>query len=244
MNKLHVVILVTFLIVTFSCIGIASAQTSTTTTISATGQAFWATTPSLGSVVDVTINFQSSSSSELYLYRIGIHTDWQASGYYYSKDLSSDPQVVEANGLYSVTVPISIPVNATVGQHTLIISADGYTSDGSVFNWDSATQNFKVDATAPTVSPTANQNGNSDASSPSGLNSIIIYAAVIAVVVVLVVLVAVIFMKRRGSKAAAPATYAPAPQPVSSPPPQQSPPEQQPEDKGSDEKPEGKDFNI
>lgn len=237
-NKLYTVLLVTFFIFTFVSVGIASADT---VSISATGQAFWATTPSLGSVVNVTINFQSSQSQQLYLYRIGIHTSWQAPGYYYSKDYSSDPQVVEANGLYSVTVPISIPFNATVGQNSLTISADGYTSDGNVFNWDSATQNFNVVAVAPTVSPTSNQGGNGGASSP-GLNDMIIYGAVIAVVVVVVILLAVILLKRRGKAPAAPASY--APQPASTPPPQQAPPEQQPEDSGSEEKPEGKDFNI
>jgi hypothetical protein len=236
-KKLYAVILVTFFIVTFASVGIASADTS----ISATGQAFWGTTPSLGAVVNVTINFQSSSSLELSLYRIGIHTDWQSAGYYYSKDLSSDPQIVEANGLYSVTVPISIPVNATVGQHTLVISADGYTSDGNEFNWDSASQNFNVAVTAPTVSPTGNQNGDSGASS-LGLNDIIIYVAVIAVVVVVVILLAVILMKRKSrTPAATPASY--TPEPASTPPPQQAP-QEQPEDKGSEEKPEGKDFNI
>lgn len=238
MKKLYTVLLVTFFIVTFVSVGVASADT---VSISATGQAFWATQPSLGSVVNVTINFQSSSSQELYLYRIGIHTSWQAPGYYYSKDYSNDPQVVAANGLYSVTVPISIPLNATVGQNTLTISADGYTSDGNVFNWDSATQNFNVVAVAPTVSPTSNQNGNGGASSP-GINDIILYGAVIAVVVVVVILLAVIMMKRRGKAPAAKASY--TPEPVSSPPPQQAPQEQQPEDSGSEDKPEGKDFNI
>ena len=239
MKKLYAVILVTFFIVIFASVGIASADTAA---ISATGQAFWGTTPSLGAVVNVTINFQSSSSSELSLYRIGIHTDWQNAGYYYSKDLSSDPQIVEANGLYSVTVPISIPVNTTVGQHSLVISADGYTSDGDEFNWDSASQNFNVAVTAPTVSPTANQNGDSGASSP-GLNDIIIYAAVIAVVVVVALLVAVLLMKRRSKAPAAPASSY-APEPASSPPPQPTPQEQPEEDKGSEGKPEGKDFNI
>jgi hypothetical protein len=237
-KKLYAVILVTFFIFTFASVGIASADSAA---ISATGQAFWGTTPSLGAVVNVTINFQSSSSLELSLYRIGIHTDWQSAGYYYSKDLSSDPQIVEANGLYSVTVPISIPVNATVGQHSLVISADGYTSEGDEFNWDSASQNFNVAVTAPTVSPTTNQNGNNGSSSP-GLNDIIIYAAVIAVVVVVAILIAVLLMKRRSKAPAAPAsTY--TPEPDSSPPPEQAPSEQ-PQDSGSEDKPEGKDFNI
>jgi hypothetical protein len=239
-KKLNIILIVTFLIVTFAFVGFVSA--ADTVSISATGNAFWGTTPSLGAVVNVTINFQSSSSSQLYLYRIGIHTDWQASGYYYSKDYSNDPQVVEANGLYAVTVPISIPVNASVGQHTLMISADGYTSDGNPFSWDSATQTFKVEVTAPTPSSTTNQNGNNTSS--SGLNDIILYGAVIAVVVVVAILLAVILMKRKSNKTAAPASYtsAPEPQPVNNPPPQQSPTEQ-PQDTGSEE-PEGKDFNI
>lgn len=238
MKKLYSVILVTFFILTFASIGIASAENAT---ISATGQAFWATQPSLNSVVDVTINFQSSSSLELSLYRIGIHTDWQQEGYYYSKTFSSDAPIVQANGLYSVTVPISVPMNASVGPHTLIISADGFTSEGNSFIWDSASQTFNVVATAPTASPTTNQNGNNGNSS-LGLNDTIIYGAVIAVVAVVVVLLAVLLMKRRSKASAAPAsTY--APEPASSPPPQQAPSEQ-PEDSGSEDKPEGKDFNI
>lgn len=244
MNKLYAAIIVTFFIVTFVSVGLAAADT---TTISATGQAFWGTQPSLGAVVDVTINFQSSSSSELYLYRIGIHTDWQASGYYYSKDLSSDPQIVEASGLYSITVPISIPVNTTTGQHTLIISADGYDSSGNDFEWDSASQTFTVLVSAPTASPTTNQNGNSDTSSSSGLNNTIIYGAVIAVVAVVAILIVVLMMKRKSNSNAAPAASSPAPasapQPASNPPPKSAPPEQ-PQDKGSEDKPEGKDFNI
>jgi flagellar basal body-associated protein FliL len=238
-KKLNVAILVTFLIVIFASVGVASAAT---TTISASGQAFWGSTPSLGAIVNVTVNFQSSTNSELYLYRIGIHADWQAAGYYYSKDLSADPQIVEANGLYSVTVPISIPANTTVGQHTLVISADGYDSDGNVFNWDSASQTFTVEANAPTASPTSNQNGNSNTPSP-GLNDTIIIVAVVAVVAVVVVLLLVIVMKRKRDSVAAPASE--APQPVSSPPPQSQPPEQeQPQSPRPQEKPEGKDFDI
>lgn len=238
MKKLYAVMLVTFFIFTFASIGFASAET---VTISATGQAFWATQPSLGSVVDVTINFQSSSTEELSLYRIGIHADWQQTGYYYSKTFSSDPPIIQANGLYSVTVPISVPMNTTLGQHTLLISADGYTSDGNTFNWDSASQSFTVVATAPTASPTSNQNGNNGNSS-LGLNDTIIYAAVIAVVAVVVILLVVLMMKRRSKAPAAPAsTY--EPQPASSPPPQQEPSEQ-PEDSGSEGNPEEKDFNI
>lgn len=238
MKKLNVAILVTFLIVTFALVGVASAAT---TTISATGQAFWGSTPSRGAIVNVTVNFQSSTSSALYLYRIGIHADWQASGYYYSKDLSADPQIVEANGLYSVTVPISIPTDATVGPHTLTIAADGYDSDGNSFTWDSAAQTFTVEANAPTASPTSNQNGNTGG--PSGLNDTVIIIAVVAVVAVVVVLLLVIVIKRKRSSVAAPASE--APQPVSSPPPQSQPPEsQEPQSPSPQENPEGKDFDI
>ena len=53
MKKLNVAIFVTFLIVTFALVGVASAAT---TTISATGQAFWGSTPSRGAIVNVTVN--------------------------------------------------------------------------------------------------------------------------------------------------------------------------------------------
>ncbi len=239
MKKQNIAILVTFLIVTFASIGVVSAAT---TTISASGQAFWGATPSRGAIVNVTINFQSSTDSELYLYRIGIHADWQAAGNYYTKDLSSDPEIVEANGLYSVTVPISIPIDATIGQHTLTIAADGYDSDGNVFNWDSAPQTFTVESNAPTASPTSNQNGNSNTSSP-GLNDIIIIVAVVAVVAVVIVFLLVVVMKKKRGPVTAPASE--TPKPVSSPPPQSQPPEQEPpQDNSPSANPDGKDFNI
>jgi hypothetical protein len=71
--------------------------------ISATGQTFWSVTPSPDSVVAVTINFQSASNSTLYLYRIGLHMDWQDSGMYYSQDFSSIPRSVKALKLTDYT---------------------------------------------------------------------------------------------------------------------------------------------
>jgi hypothetical protein len=237
-KKLYAVILVTFFIVVFASVGIASADTST---ISGSAQVFFDKTPSPGAFVTIRINFQSASSSELQLYRIGIHTDWQEENQYYTLTLT-DLEQVEANGFYSKSVSITIPTNAEIGKHTLTVAIDGYTSDGSTFSWDSTPQNFDVAAFAPTVSATANQNGNNNGSSP-GLNDIILYGAIIAVVVVVVILLVVVLMKRKSkAPAAAPVSY--APEPDSSPPPQQAPQEQQPEDKGSEEKPEGKDFNI
>jgi preprotein translocase subunit SecG len=235
-KKLYTISLVTFFIVTFALVGIASAQTAT---ISGSAQVFFDKTPSPGAFVTLTVNFQSASSSELQLYRIGIHTDWQETGQYYTLTFSS-PEPVQANGLYSKSVSITIPTNAEVRTHTLTVAIDGYTADGNTFSWDSSPQNFEVAAFAPTPSATANQNGNNNSS--SGLNDIIIYAAVIAVAVVVVILVAVLLMKRKGKAPAA--ASAASPQPVSSPPPQQAPPENQPEDKGSEKQPEGKDFNI
>jgi hypothetical protein len=236
-KKLYAIIFVTFFIAVFASVGIASAQT---TTISGSAQVFFDKTPSPGAFVTLRVNFQSAHTSALQLFRIGIHTDWQAENNYYTLTLT-DLEQVEANGFYSKSVSITIPEDAQVGTHTLTVAIDGYTADGSTFSWDSSPQNFDVSAFAPTVSASANQNGN-NTSSP-GLNDIIIYAAVIAVVVVVVLLLAVILMKRK-SKAlhTAPSSY--APEPASTPPPQQAPQEQQAEDKGFEEKPEGKDFNI
>jgi flagellar basal body-associated protein FliL len=233
-KKLYAVILVTFFIAVFASVGIASAET---TTISGSAQVFFDKTPSPGAFVTLRVNFQSASSSELQLYRIGIHTDWQEENQYYTLTLS-DLERVEANGFYSKSVSITIPTNTEVRTHTLTVAVDGYTADGSTFSWDSSPQSFDVAAYAPTVSPTTNQNGNNNTSS-SGVNDIIIYAAVIAVVVVVVILVAVILMKRKSkAPAATPASY--APEPANTPLPQQAPQEQPPEDK----EPEGKDFNI
>lgn len=238
MKKLYTVILVTFFIVIFASMGVACAETAT---ISGSAQVFFDKTPSPGAFVTLRVNFQSAHSSALQLYRIGIHTDWQEANQYYTLTLT-DLEQVEANGFYSKSVSITIPQNTPVGTHTLTVAIDGYTSDGNTFSWDSSPQTFEVDAFAPTVSPTTNQNGSDN--TMSGLNEIILYGAVIAVVVVVVILLVVILMKRRGSKAsgAEPVSY--APEPASTPPPQQAPPEQQPEGSGSEEKPEGKDFNI
>jgi hypothetical protein len=236
-KKLYAVILVTFFIVVFASVGIASAETAT---ISGSAQVFFDKTPSPGAFVTLRVNFQSAHSSEIQLARIGIHTDWQEDNQYYTLTLS-DLERVEANGFYSKSVSITIPTNTEVRTHTLTVAIDGYTADGSTFSWDSSPQSFEVEAFAPTVSPTTNQNGNNNTSS-IGVNDIIIYAAVIAVAVVVVILVAVILMKRKSkAPAATPASY--APEPASTPPPQQAP-QEQPEDSGSEEKPEGKDFNI
>lgn len=241
MKKLYAIIFVTFFIAVFASVGIASAQT---TTISGSAQVFFDKTPSPGAFVTLRVNFQSAHTSALQLYRIGIHADWQAENNYYTLTLT-DLEQVEANGFYSKSVSITIPQDAQVGAHTLTVAIDGYTADGSTFSWDSSPQNFDVSAFAPTVSATANQNGTNNAS-PLSLNDIIIYAAVIAVVVVVVILLLVILMKRKSrtskAPAAEPTSY--APEPSSTPPPQQAPQEQQAEDKGSEEKPEGKDFNI
>jgi hypothetical protein len=237
-KKLKLAIIVTFLVVMFTSVSLAAADT---VSISATGQAFW-TAANPGMTSTVTINFQSASSSELYLYRIGIHTDWQDSGNYYTKDLSSSPETIEANGLYSTTVSIQIPATVPVGQHSLIISADGYDSDGNQFNWDSASVTFNVGVTS-SANPTSNSNGNSDNPSNGGLNNLLIYIAVIVVVAVVAILLAIVLVKKKSKPKAVLEQYTPAPKPITRPPPAEAP-EQEPEDKSPDPKPEGKDFDI
>lgn len=233
MKKLNVALIVTFLIVTFASVAIASAQTPGTTTITGTAQVFWSGDLVPGKVATATVNFQSSSSSELLIYQVGIHADWQDNNQYYMLTLSS-PQTLQANGLYVTSVSINIPPNVNVGTHTIYLSVGGSDSSGNEFKWDSPTQNINVVATSSSTGP--NNSGNPGTSN-GGLNNLIIYGAVIAVVAVVVVLLVVIMLKRRGKPTAAPAY---TPQPVNGPPPQS----ESPEDSGSEEKPEGKDFNI
>jgi hypothetical protein len=234
-KTLKVTIIVTFLMAIFVSASIASAAT---TTISATGTIFWSSSPSPGKTVEVTINFQSASSSQLSLYRIGIHADWQESGQYYTQDLSSDPQLVEANGIYPTKVTIAIPVTASVGTHTLTIAVDGFDADGNQFNWDSADQTVEVVSSGSTANPTSSSSGNPDTSSGS-IDPIIIYIAVIAAVAVIAILLAVVVVKRKKNGTAS--SVAPSgTQPADNP----SPEAPKPEDKSPAQKQDEKDFTI
>ncbi len=236
MKTLKVAIIVSFLIVIFASVSIASAAT---TTISATGTLFWSEAPSPGKAVEVTINFQSASSLQLSLYRIGIHADWQESGQYYTKDLSSDPQIVEANGIYPTKVTITIPATASVGAHTFKIAVDGFDADGNQFNWDSADQTVNVVSPGSTTDPNSGPTGSPDNPSNGAIDPLIIYIAVIAVVAVAAVLVAILVVKRKSKpNATSAAPY--APEPDSNPPPETP----KPEDKSPADKPNEKDFTI
>lgn len=235
MKTINLVLIVTFLIVIFASASIVTAESIT---ISATAQAFWDKTPTPGSIATITINFQSAQSTALYLYRIGIHADWQDSGQYYTLSFADDPKIVEANGLYSTKVTITVPSTVAVGQHTFTVAVDGYDSSGNTFSWDSSSFTVKVESSASSPNPSSTSNGNGNSGTSFEIDSLVIYLVVIVVVAVVAILVAVLFVKRKKKALTTPVVT--EPEPISSPP-TESP---KPEDKGAEQKPEEKDFTI
>ena len=236
MKTINLVLIVTLFIVIFASASIVTAESIN---ISATAQAFWDKTPTPGAIATITINFQSAQSTQLYLYRIGLHADWQDSGQYYTLSFADDPKIVEANGLYSTKVTITVPSTVAVGQHSFTVAVDGYDSSGNTFSWDSSSFTVNVASTASSPTPSSNSNGNGNSgTSAFSLDSLVIYVVVIAVVAVVAILVAVLFVKRKKKAVTTPVVS--EPEPISSPP-AESP---KPEEKGPEQKPEEKDFTI
>lgn len=228
-----VAFIVSFLMVILVSLGSVSAAN---TTISATANAFWSPTPTPGSLVELTVNFESSNAVTIYLYRIGIHVDWQAEGQYYTLDLSDNPKAVEGGGLYSTKVTITVPATASIGPHTYMIAVDGFDNNGDSFTWDSASYSITVqDSTTTTTTPTSTNNSTSR--NGAGIDSLLIYIAVIAGVAVIAVLLAIFIVKRTNKKIAAPVVpYTPERRP---------PPEtDEPEEKAPEQDLDEKDFTI
>jgi len=224
-KTLKIASIVTFLAIVFVSMGIVSALNASEASVTS----FWSVSePSPGQLVTVNVTFQSSSSQALYIYRMGLHADWMASGTFATLDFEEDPKVVEAGGIYVANFPIQIPATASIGEHSYSIAADGFDQSGAGFQWDSSVSTIKISpqqsaSTSPTATPDNTQaNGGR-------LSSIILYAAIISVVAIVAVLLVVIFMKKRGRKLSTARPLPPAPQPSNQP--ESSPPEQKPEEK-------------
>jgi hypothetical protein len=256
-KTLKVALMASLLIFIFTSVSIASAASST---MQGTATGYWSVAnPSPGSYVTVTINFQSSSSSTLYVYAIGLHGDWMENDQFAGRDYSSSPEVVQTNGLIAPSVSLQIPASAHLGSHTYYIGIDGVDADGNNFSWDSSTYNidFAV-ATNPTPTNGATTGPNSSSTNDSGSSNLLVYVAVIAVVAVVAILIAMLVVKKSGKKRALPVeSTVPEPSYVSppeSPKPEQKPvtkpepesePEPEPEPEAEpEEKPNNKDFTI
>ena len=222
-KTLKIASIVTFLALVFVSMGIVSALNASEASVTS----FWSIAePSPGQLVTVNVTFQSSSSQALYIYRMGLHADWMASGSFATLDFQDDPEVVEAGGIYVAKFPIQIPATASIGTHSYSIAADGFDQSGASFQWDSSAFSITISpqqsaSTSPTATP-------DDTQANGGLSSVILYAAIILVVAIVAILVAIIVMKKRGRKLPAARPLPAAPQPNQ---PESSPPEQKPEEK-------------
>jgi preprotein translocase subunit SecG len=223
-KTVHIVSIVTVLAVVFLSIGLVSALSSSDVVIHAS---LSNPTPRAGDMVLVSVTFQSNVAQELKIYAIGVHADWMDATQLYGPNLSSDPQTVEANGVYSTQFSLPIPSSASVGTHTFTIGVDGLDASGNAFSLDSAQSQVQVlDASSSTGPGTTNPNGQ------TGTSDWLPYLVVAAAAVVVVVLVLLVMMRsRKGRK---PAVQSSSEAPVSP----------EPEAPKPDHKPESQDFNI
>lgn len=261
MKTLKVALMVSLLIVIFASVSIVSAATST---MQGTATGYWSVAkPSPGSYVTVTINFQSSSSSTLYVYAIGLHGDWMANDQFAGRDYSSSPEVVQTNGLIAPSISLQIPASASLGTHSYYIGIDGVDADGNNFSWDSSNYNIEFGvATNPTPTNGGTTGPGNTNTNDNGSNNLLIYVAVIAVVAVVAILLAMLVVKKSGKKRAPPVESA-APEPSYVPPPESPKPEKKTKSKPEptpepepepepemapeaepEEKPNNKDFTI
>lgn len=230
MKTLKVALMASLLIVIFASVSIVSAAT-----MQGTATGYWSVAkPSPGTQVTVTVNFQSSSSTTLYVYAVGIHGDWMESGRFAGPDYSDNPQVVQTNGLIAPQIVLQIPASANLGSHSYYIGIDGVDENGDSFSWDSPNYNIEFAvATNPTPTNSATSGGNNN-TGDSGSNSLLVYVAVITVVAVVAILLAILLVKKSGKKRAPPVESA-APEPSYIPPPQSPKPEQKTQPKPAPE---------
>ncbi len=195
----------------------------------ATADVFWSNhTPSVGDLVTVKINFQSSSQNQIQITNIGVHGDWMPTDRYYGPSFSPEnPVTVPSSGSY-MTGDIQIPITGDIGTHTYFVGVNGVDSTGAEVIWtsDQATITF-LPPGSNTATPTVNPSGG-DTQTPAGSNWLL-YGVVSAAVVVLVILLIVVLMMRRKRSA----------------PKQTVQPTQKSETPQPEEQPDsGKDFNI
>jgi len=255
-KTLKLAIIVSFLSVLFASVSIVSAAT-----MEGTAVAFWSVTyPAPGTQVSLTVTFESGSSETLYLYAIGVHGDWMEAGRFYGPDLSDDPVPIASGQSYTTKIILDIPITAGLGEHEYYIGVDGVKANGESFSWDSSTYTVKFAMNSGPTPTSQSNTGSTNQPSDSGLNNILIYAAVIVVVAVVAVLLAVLIVKKSGKKPDAhvdsfvsdsndgqpPESPAPEQKPTAEPAPTPEP-EPMPEleaAESEDSEPESKDFTI
>jgi preprotein translocase subunit SecG len=195
----------------------------------ATADVFWSNhSPSVGDLVTVRINFQSSSQNQILITNIGVHGDWMPTDRYYGPSYSPEnPVTVPSSGSF-MTGEIQIPLTGDAGTHTYYVGVNGVDSTGANVEWTStpATITF-LPPGSNTATPTANPSGG-DVQTAAGPNWLV-YGTVIAAAIVLVILIVVLLMMRKKRSA----------------PRQTMQPTQKPETPQPEEQPDtGKDFDI
>ena len=97
-----------------------------------------------GSMANVEITFQSSSSDNLDVDYIGIQFDWMASDAFYGRDLSDDPVLISSGGSHTFeAITINIPSDVSVGEHSYFVGIEGLQNYVS-FSWDSPSFTIEI----------------------------------------------------------------------------------------------------
>jgi hypothetical protein len=181
--------------------------------------------PQAGDTVTLTFRFQSKIQDQLYLYGIGIHTDWMPPEKLAGPQYSTPVTIAGMGSYVSDPYTFSIPETLSPEGHTYYVGIYAYDTAGNEIIWDS--QKF-------TIGNTLTQTATATAEPPEAPSNLMLYLAVIAGAVVIVVVLVILLMMRKG-KHATPTTSS------TQPPTNQPQPPPTPEDKNS-ESPE--DFNI
>lgn len=138
MNRFHLVpVVVCFCVVCalFNGAVYALDQDELTVSVSWMSEALYP-----GDNVMVSIFLINNCADELTIYYVGIHVDWMSSNRFFGYDLSDDPASVSGYGSYAFSsITLSIPENATAGEHSYFVGMDGLQGDSTSFSWDSMT---------------------------------------------------------------------------------------------------------
>ena len=129
-----VMIAVSIIIICFLNVGLVSAlePDEASVTLSWSSQTIYQ-----GSMVNVVITFKNNAADEIEIDRIGVHFDWMAADGFSGRDFPLSPIAVPAGGSHTFeAITITIPEDASVGEHSYYVGVDGSESFGG-FAWDS-----------------------------------------------------------------------------------------------------------
>jgi hypothetical protein len=219
-KTLKVAALISLIAVICVSIGAVSAFSASDATVSIT---LTNNAPAAGTQLAVSVTFQSHTSTTIQVVGVGFHGDWMDEDNFQGPNLSSNPQTVAANSVYTAPFMVTIPSDVSIGSHKYFATVRGQDTSGNTYYWDSSEGTMQVvPYSATTVTPTPTVASSQNGGQPLSTMDYIVYIAIVAIVAMIILALMVLLTLKKRSRAKT------APQPTSSPPSQSPAPEQQP----------------